>query len=1048
MKLKSQATMARLLTTATWSALAIVIATPAHAQQTPVAEGPERSDGTTGEDIIVRGIQASLKRAQDIKRDAPSVIEAITAEDLGQFTDNNLADALQRVPGVQVDRDDFGGQGDRISIRGLGGAFVMTTIEGRAPLGAGSTGSTGTRIFNYSILPPDLIAGLEVTKTPTASSVDQGLAGGVNVKLVHPLDVRYPKGRNVILTGEARGTYFESSDKGEPRYSALLAARNASHTLGFYLAGVYGKVANDNYNFNNNSPYVIETAVKLDQNGDRKFTNGVDTQTRIAGFSSASFYETTRLQTTKAAAGGLQWQPGSHWDIFIDGLYSNFDDHQDQQFANDGGIFRIYNNNTNPFLLDPTKLIFADGLTLPDASVVGAQLPYLIGVKPGAGISFAGPNFTTVGSNFYDRLLDASVWDNDTKTYMGGLKIKYQSGRLKAVADISDAKTHYTQIYDVVEVASRTVNAWSDPAVGLGYDLSSGYPVFTNFDKLNLNTPPSAGSNPNTLFWVPYYGPNRTTPTFNGTNLSTTGNTARIQESQFDANSFAGRLDFDYRLDGFLTDLEFGGRYSISKIDSITSIQKQYNNDTSIIGVNSYFQDPANRAAFINAALPGTLNPIFAPGTPMQMQMLHVDLNAAAALVPGFLTDSLANGGLIANPANSWHFKENTGAFYGQLDFKNQRLLPFVGNIGLRVVNTNYRADAGRLIARLTPIPAGQPGSAQNPIPISSSQNYWDFLPNFNANFYLTRQLHLRLGYARTLTRPDPRDVSPIQSLSDPTSATQNLIISAISAQIAAGKSYSDAIRDPSVLQLIPSAYFGNTDLKPYHSNLFDATLEWYTPNGGSIVVSYFYKRIKDYILAVPSGNVALVAGATFDVAVPTNFDSNLIPYRITQPTNFSDAKVHGFEVGFNQPFTFLPGPLKYTGLQANYTFVSSAFDRQDNANLGQGFPGSSRHNFNVNGYFSLKAFEARLAYSYRNAYYTGVTSLSGSASTFLATYTKPVSQLDANLALRPTKNFEVRFVATNILGTDRVNYVSDPRIIQNIISRTRTFGVGLRYRL
>lgn len=97
-----------------------------------------RTDPASGEavtevdDVIVQGLRQSLESAVSIKRDADQIVDAITAEDLGAFSDNNIGEALERVPGVQLERNE--GEGFRISIRGLGPRFVQTTINGRTAL--------------------------------------------------------------------------------------------------------------------------------------------------------------------------------------------------------------------------------------------------------------------------------------------------------------------------------------------------------------------------------------------------------------------------------------------------------------------------------------------------------------------------------------------------------------------------------------------------------------------------------------------------------------------------------------------------------------------------------------------------------------------------------------------------------------------------------------------------------------------------------------------------------------------------------------------------
>ena len=118
------------------------------------------------EEVVVQGIRSSLDSAAEIKRQAGQMVDAISAEDIGMFSDNNIAEALQRVPGVQVERDM--GEGFRISIRGLGPRFVRTTVNGRTALStAGGEDGSGedSRGFTLNMMPSEVITRVTVEKS-------------------------------------------------------------------------------------------------------------------------------------------------------------------------------------------------------------------------------------------------------------------------------------------------------------------------------------------------------------------------------------------------------------------------------------------------------------------------------------------------------------------------------------------------------------------------------------------------------------------------------------------------------------------------------------------------------------------------------------------------------------------------------------------------------------------------------------------------------------------------------------------------------------------
>ena len=130
----------------------------------------ESSDEVVLDTITVTGIRASLAEALDIKRDASSFVDAITAEDIGKFPDKNVADALQRVPGVAITRS--GGEGQFVSIRGTGPELALTQLNGNY-IATASTNRDPQRSFNFALLPSNLISKTEVYKTPQAK-LDEG----------------------------------------------------------------------------------------------------------------------------------------------------------------------------------------------------------------------------------------------------------------------------------------------------------------------------------------------------------------------------------------------------------------------------------------------------------------------------------------------------------------------------------------------------------------------------------------------------------------------------------------------------------------------------------------------------------------------------------------------------------------------------------------------------------------------------------------------------------------------------------------------------------
>ena len=161
------------------AAFAAIASFPAVSQTAAPAGSAAAANGETAalEEIVVTGVRGSLMRSVEAKRIAATIIDSISAEELGKFPSRNVADALVNIPGVTVERTS-GGEGQRISIRGLGGDFNITTLNGRI-LAVEDSG----REFSFDVLPSEMIAGADVYKAVQAQALE-GTLGGADRKSV------------------------------------------------------------------------------------------------------------------------------------------------------------------------------------------------------------------------------------------------------------------------------------------------------------------------------------------------------------------------------------------------------------------------------------------------------------------------------------------------------------------------------------------------------------------------------------------------------------------------------------------------------------------------------------------------------------------------------------------------------------------------------------------------------------------------------------------------------------------------------------------------
>jgi iron complex outermembrane receptor protein len=189
------------------------------------------------EEITVVGIAESLQEAVKVKRESAGIVDAIVAKDVNKLPDRNLAEAVQRVPGVVINRE-FG-EGERVSLRGVSPNLVLTTVNGHNVAVADwfvLEQLAATRSFNYLLLPSELIGLLTVHKSPQADLNEGGVGGTINVRTRKPLDLK-----SFAVSGSVQNAYTENSGSNDPNVSALVSWKNAAENFGVLFSGVFDK---------------------------------------------------------------------------------------------------------------------------------------------------------------------------------------------------------------------------------------------------------------------------------------------------------------------------------------------------------------------------------------------------------------------------------------------------------------------------------------------------------------------------------------------------------------------------------------------------------------------------------------------------------------------------------------------------------------------------------------------------------------------------------------------------------------------------------------
>lgn len=271
------------------------------------------------EEVVVTGIKGSLQRAMDVKRDAKGVVDAISSEDIGKFPDTNLAESLQRISGVSIDRQN--NEGSKITVRGFGSDFNLVTLNGRQMPTNGSS-----RSFEFSDLAAETVSGVEVYKTFSATRASGGIGALVNIKTARPLDDPGLKGS--IGAKAVMDSTNEVGDDVTPEISGIFSNTFADDTFGVAISGSYqerdNRAVNSSIdNWRNNIDFqkaVTDAGATVNVQDNRTDPNGNFYYPRNFGYGIEDFHrERTNGQLV------LQYSPVDTIKATLDYTYSKVD---------------------------------------------------------------------------------------------------------------------------------------------------------------------------------------------------------------------------------------------------------------------------------------------------------------------------------------------------------------------------------------------------------------------------------------------------------------------------------------------------------------------------------------------------------------------------------------------------------------------------------------------------------------------------------------------------------------------------------------------------
>ncbi|MDZ4362848.1 TonB-dependent receptor [Brevundimonas sp.] len=360
------------------------------------------------------------------------------------------------------------------------------------------------------------------------------------------------------------------------------------------------------------------------------------------------------------------------------------------------------------------------------------------------------------------------------------------------------------------------------------------------------------------------------------------------------------------------------------------------------------------------------------------------------------LIDSLGGFNLTTSQddlGRSWEVKERTAAAYVQADMVGMMGdIEVLGNVGVRVVRTETESNGFDVVNN---------NGTVTVTPISITNDFVDVLPNLNLTFKLGEGRQFRFGLSRAIARPGLDDLRP---------SVNTYIFGA------------------------PAAFGGNPLLEPYRANQVDLTYEHYFNADTAITVALFYKDLDSFIANQVTQTNSNVGG------IPT-------AGTLQKPINGEGGMIQGFEISYQQAFTFLPGLLDGLGIYANYSRTESdvSFSEADNPITGIPLPGLSEDVANVSLYYYKNGFETRVAYRYRSEYATNIGGQNqvtfnrdDALLDFFASYTFPEAS--------PLKGATISFQANNLTDEPFQTYSGFEERSSRYEEFGRRYWLGLSY--
>jgi TonB-dependent receptor len=1018
----------------------------------PAADEPEDT-------IIVTGYRKALANAQNAKRSADTVVDVITAEDIGALPDRSVAEALQRVPGINISRfeqrndpDRFSVEGSGVIIRGL--PYVLSSLNGRDIFSA-----NGGRELSFNDVSPELLGRVEVFKSSTSDMIEGNIAGSVNLVTRKPLD-----NRGLKIAGTVEGNYGDMAKKWSPGFSILGSDtfETGIGTFGIQLAYAQSELATKT-----DASQITDPCYR-----DRSLTSGC---IRVRPVGSGGFGGGTPLNASNFPPANSVFVPKGA------GVRTT-------SLTRDRNAFSAVGQWEST---DGRALVTVEYLRAKTEGTLN-EFSALALVNDDALFPILAPGTTAIynGNQFVAGTLTQS------QPFNGGRGIPTELLRFQRE---DRAKTEDLSVHLKLNPTDRLRFNFEVQHIKSDRTEDGFISAMQTYTDLRID---NRGSTPQVEFLQPggatspasyFNDPARTFYWFLLDNQ--VKNDGKLTSMRTDA-------EYDVSEDGFFKKARFGARWSDrSRVTRSANFSNWGNlgapwtgrggnwncGDFQAFGCGgAYVKDFPNSAQLRNpfgdnfqrgnAPVPlGNGSAFFFGGDNVLRDYLSGAVRTQANAITAFTLTPNAWFPISARasnlPGGVWNageisdVDESTFAAYGRIDFgtKIGDKAELSGNIGLRYISTKVQSGGSFSLPspeffdnngnrdgivqlaevqgsctfiqqnNITPVPgycgltpARQADYARlftgEVVPDPLNIRYTNWLPNFNIKLDFGNGILVRGAASKGISRPD------------------------LAAFTSGGGAYDNTnnLRAGGLLATGPllGINTGNRFLRPIESWNYDLSLEWYWADVGSLTVAAFYKDIGKII-----NSGAIVRNFTTPGGVKTDVIFNT-------PVNSDGGKLKGVELAYQQVYDFLPGFLDGLGAGLTYTYVdagdfnnSSLGSEQSPLSGGLPLAGVSKHTVNAVAFYDKGPISLRAAYNWRSDF---VQTPRDVIFPFSPIYGESTGQLDASIFLTVSKNLKLGIQGVNLLDevtrTSQVIDFSGTRATRSAFRNDRRYTFLARF--